>query len=171
MFALQPVEKPMWEKFRKESADSILRALGMSTPPVDPFAVASQLGAKLYVVPDAQWDGALEVKDVPHIYIKGKAHLNRQRFTCAHELGHLILHDLTVAWRDKFEKGKKPRVEKEADAFAAELLMPAWMMQAYVPFTSYEDLPKLFGVSKQSMSIRLSNLGLYARPRRQATKL
>ncbi|MFZ5848425.1 MAG: XRE family transcriptional regulator [Actinomycetota bacterium] len=41
---------------------------------------------------------------------------DRERFTLAHELGHLVMHDLPTSPDD---------AEREADAFAAEFLMPA----------------------------------------------
>jgi len=41
---------------------------------------------------------------------------DRERFTLAHELGHLVMHDLPSSPED---------AEREADQFAAEFLMPA----------------------------------------------
>jgi len=41
---------------------------------------------------------------------------DRERFTLAHELGHLVMHDLPTPPED---------AEREADAFASEFLMPA----------------------------------------------
>ncbi len=52
----------------------------------------------------------------PIMYLRADAPMDRRRFTMAHELGHLILH------RDGYEDGQ---AEKQADRFAAELLMPA----------------------------------------------
>ena len=54
-------------------------------------------------------------------------HEPRYRFTCAHELGHLLLHTkIRRAFRDadtaKFASNQP--VEKQADRFAAALLMP-----------------------------------------------
>ena len=50
----------------------------------------------------------------------------RFRFTCAHELGHLVLHGgLAVAFRETTdEPGRKDQHEVEADRFAAAFLMP-----------------------------------------------
>lgn len=52
----------------------------------------------------------------------------RLRFTCAHELGHFILHGkLLTAFRDTTAEPQQGRDlhEREADHFAAALLMPA----------------------------------------------
>lgn len=46
---------------------------------------------------------------------------NRRRLTMAHELGHLVMHDEVLAGDDD--------VEAEANAFAAEFLMPAHIMK------------------------------------------
>lgn len=51
----------------------------------------------------------------------------RYRFTCAHELAHLVLHaDLKADWQDgRLPHGPEAdRVEHEADRFASAMLMP-----------------------------------------------
>lgn len=50
----------------------------------------------------------------PLIFIRKSMPGDRLRFTLAHELGHLIMHDLP-----------HPKIESEADRFASEFLMPA----------------------------------------------
>ena len=54
----------------------------------------------------------------------------RYRFTCAHELGHFILHGhLNRAFRDTdVEPGNRSGCESEADRFAAAFLMPATLL-------------------------------------------
>jgi Zn-dependent peptidase ImmA (M78 family) len=53
-----------------------------------------------------------------------------QRFTAAHEIGHWVLHTDALLFRDKLLSGGeranqgRPVVEREADLFAAEFLMP-----------------------------------------------
>lgn len=47
------------------------------------------------------------------IYMNTRMPVDRQRFTLAHELGHLIMHTLPT-----------PHMEDEADRFASEFLMP-----------------------------------------------
>jgi Zn-dependent peptidase ImmA (M78 family) len=101
--------------------------------------------------------------------------LNRQRFTIAHELGHLILHgesDLHVD--EHFPIGLRSGMsamgvddkEIEANQFAAELLMPSGMITGDVELLLGTDvdkaickLAKKYGVSTEAMSIRLSTLG------------
>jgi Zn-dependent peptidase ImmA (M78 family) len=54
----------------------------------------------------------------------------RFRFTCAHELGHFVLHShLVRAFKDTaIEPGRRGHHEREADRFAAAFLMPAPMV-------------------------------------------
>ena len=58
-----------------------------------------------------------------------------RRFTGAHEIGHWILHPNFIYHRDRPLRGherlmpKRAREESEADAFAAELLMPSKHLQ------------------------------------------
>lgn len=92
--------------------------------------------------------------------------LTRKRFTCAHELAHYFLHhtgdELEFLDMRSTVKNKK---EREADTFAAELLMPADILRnehASLLFPTVEELAKRFGVSQQSMRIRLANLNLFA---------
>ncbi|WP_219814574.1 XRE family transcriptional regulator [Rathayibacter sp. AY1E2] len=80
----------------------------------------------------------------------------RHRFTVAHELGHLLMHaDHSVG---------DPTLEREADRFAAEFLMPTNVIRDELP-TRF-DLRKLallserWGVSVQALVYRSKELGL-----------
>ncbi len=104
-------------------------------------------------------------------------HPNRQRFTIAHELGHYLLHRTStsvfidgssVFFRDGTSSEGTRLQEIEANAFAAELLMPEALLREHIgeqPLDVFDDtalwrLADLFGVSVQALSIRLSKLGL-----------
>lgn len=69
-----------------------------------------------------------------------------QRFTAFHEVGHLLLHrdyqdrlhrDIPLSGEDR--STRRPRIEREADAFAGFFLMPRRMLQ--------ENLEARFGIS------------------------
>ena len=107
----------------------------------------------------------------------------RQRFTAAHELGHLVydivpnLNDTSKseAFIDKLHRdGTSSFKETRANKFAAQLLMPKELMKKQVDELiaehqkaglkitlefALERLSATFGVSKPSMKIRLENLG------------
>jgi predicted transcriptional regulator len=93
----------------------------------------------------------------------------RRRFTIAHEIGHFVLHAPaalgTVFCRvtDEPEPVAK-RIEREANRFAAELLMPEEGVRAEASRADCDAamLADLFQVSEIAMSWRLYNLGLVA---------
>jgi Zn-dependent peptidase ImmA (M78 family) len=102
----------------------------------------------------------------------------RQRFTIAHELGHLELHEgYGIHVDHKFpimrkRDGRSSQAvdfdEIEANGFAAELLMPAEMLERdlHDKDLDFEDdemirqLADRYHVSLQAMAIRLGNLRL-----------
>ena len=107
----------------------------------------------------------------------------RIRFTIAHEIGHYHLkHSRTgslfivqvsiTKYRNARSSAGTDWQEREANAFAAALLMPRHLVKreyarySFDPFDvnndDMEKMAKSFNVSKQAMAIRLSNLGYLA---------
>jgi Zn-dependent peptidase ImmA (M78 family) len=104
----------------------------------------------------------------------------RQRFTVAHELGHLLLHEgkiivdqavLRVHLRSHVSSMGTDLEEIEANTFAATLLMPEEIVFDYVVKlvegdgeitrgTLIAELARLFDVSAEAMGYRLINLGI-----------
>ena len=93
----------------------------------------------------------------------------RQRFTIAHELGHVMLRHL-VPEKPEFRDPSKnytlanfdPR-ERDANRFAATVLMPSEAVRAVIMQMDNADvdaLAKEFGVSKTAMSIKLKSMGI-----------
>ena len=79
----------------------------------------------------------------------------RQRFTIAHEIGHLLLGH-TCTSRDDGTYN-----EREANAFAAELLVPTSLLkQDYRDTTTLRNISSLYRVSDSTMWIRLTDLRL-----------
>jgi Zn-dependent peptidase ImmA (M78 family) len=93
-----------------------------------------------------------------------------RRFTLAHELGHWVCQCLEGTEAPVFcraeEVGLDPEVkalEREADAFAAELLMPEDEVRAAWGGDPDATAAR-FGVSGEAMRWRLSSLGLGEAP-------
>lgn len=104
----------------------------------------------------------------------------RQRFTIAHELGHMLLHgkqqDMfidrshAVVFRRAGKSDQSERREIEANGFAAEILMPRdflladWENEKNIDGFDAEaliaKLARRYQVSSQAMTIRLTVLGL-----------
>ncbi len=156
---------------------SLLQLADVEEPPVPVERIAQLRGARLkYVHHDSETSGLL-YKEINQIIIGiNAAHpKNRQRFTIAHELGHLELddkadvhvdRDFPVYRRDARSSQAIDPIEIEANAFAAELLMPAFMLERDLQDTiiDFEDdklvrsLADRYQVSAQAMTIRLLNL-------------
>ena len=144
--------------------------------PVDLHELAKDLGLK--VNPPSKLDddiaGMIECdSDESYtISINESQHLNRQKFTLAHEIAHFLLHrpligdglDDTKAYRST-DAGKYhnrlvgPREETEANKLAAVILMPSHLIDKYQEegITEASELAKKFQVSEQAMKIRLEN--------------
>src|ERR1035438_1210999 len=75
-------------------AEALLARLAVKSPPTPVEKIAKALGAEVRFAPfDNELSGMVYVKDgVPIIGVNSLHHPNRQRFTIAHELGHLELH-------------------------------------------------------------------------------
>jgi Zn-dependent peptidase ImmA (M78 family) len=164
----------------------VLEACGVSGPPVQVEEVARKLGAGLAFEnfgPDISGvlirDGQMVVIGVNSAHAK-----TRQRFTIAHEIGHLRLHQgrpmvvdraVRVDRRDGTASRGVDSEEIAANRFAAELLMPEEMVLAAIRQLSparersgsagiISHLAKKFDVSEQAMDYRLANLGLAMPP-------
>lgn len=87
----------------------------------------------------------------------------RNRFTIAHELGHVLLGHVNEGnprERDTTFGNYNP-VERAANIFAAELVMPEMKVkELFSGAGSVQQLSEIFGVSNAAMSYRLQNLGL-----------
>jgi len=96
----------------------------------------------------------------------------RQRFTLAHELGHILFRDSGKHVIEEQLFSTKSREESRADAFAASFLMPrkeiGEVVNAREVGEAFRDLVWSFRVSPDSMAWRLKNLGLINDAQRRA---
>lgn len=161
-----------------EKAEALVIELGVKSPPIDLINLLKELDIKL-VKKDLENEfagAALREGEEKIIVVSNKDSNERQRFTIAHELGHLILHSDSNLHVDKYFRNNKsshgtdPK-EMEANRFAAELLMPRiWLEEDLstlnVDLNEKEDeswinsLAKKYKVSKQALIVRLSSLNL-----------
>ena len=162
----------------ERSATKILDELGIEKAPVPVEEVARSLGADVvYRAFEGDVSGMVYRDRSEKLIGVNSSHApNRQRFTVAHEVGHLVLHKGTPVFVDSFEgrinwrDGASAKEESEANAFAAELLMPRAFVDREVeqamddqplsPTRLIGDMAKTFKVSQQSMKYRLENLGI-----------
>lgn len=154
----------------------------LSFPPVDVEAIVEAEGIEVIEEDlEDEVSGLLVSKSGNNIIlVNSDHHLNRQRFTIAHEFGHYLMHrdisniffdEALVFFRDQEASEGTKYQEIEANAFAAELLMPEYLLKQMVresPVDAFDDreesllskTAKKFQVSVQALTIRLTKLGL-----------
>lgn len=167
----------------QKSVANLLKQAVITKPPVPVERVARLRGAEIrYVAFEGDVSGMLARENGRVIIGVNVLHPNtRQRFTIAHELGHLELNHLELYGENEIRvdrnfkmmlrDGKSSQAtdiaEIEANAYAAELLMPTSMLMSERELRSgvdYEDdeliqsLANHYKVSTQAMTFRLANL-------------
>lgn len=163
-----------------EEARDVLKQNNVRSFPVAVEKIARSLGAEIRFQPmDDELSGMIFIKEgVPIIGVNALHHPNRQRFTIAHECGHLRLHknEITSAvhvdkqfkmlWRDSVSSTATDTMEIQANQFAAELLMPKELLENILDDIEFdidndaplEKLAKKIKVSKQALEYRIRNL-------------
>ena len=139
--------------------------------PVDPFDIAGRLGllvSRRPLEPDISGMLAKTPGRDPEVFINSSDSTNRQRFSCAHEIGHYSKRSTS---RDDDEWGyidrRGPAASRGTDPdeifanqFAAALLMPEACVRDLNGELGPAAMAVRFGVSLEAMRFRLENLGL-----------
>jgi Zn-dependent peptidase ImmA (M78 family) len=115
-----------------------------------------------------------------HVNTSEKGTEGRMSFTLAHEAGHVSIHDflsrttnIDALCRGSFTEGQEAvAIERQADKYAAYLLMPATAVNEKIEELGYKagttidlmalgkNLKNYFGVSSQALEKRLTDLGI-----------
>ncbi len=156
-------------KYAREMARKVLKDYGLKYIPTDLKKIFDALRFEYVELEDPEdVDGMIvKIEDKPSIVvINVEKPLTRQRFTLAHELGHLFLnhnkrdiYDAETAREqsDYFSQSKPPK-EIEADVFASELLIPFEQIKAHNDkINDIEWLSQTFQVSKAAMTVAIQN--------------
>lgn len=89
------------------------------------------------------------------IYINDGMPDREQRFVCAHEMGHMLLHRKTNAiFMDRHTFLNRNKFEIEANMFAMELLVSDDILEEYREYTT-EQLSRLLGYREELLRLRL----------------
>lgn len=160
-----------------EMVEELLTRFDVRRPPVPVDKIVKKLNLLLAPLPaDDEISGAIVRKDGHVVIAVNPAHhVNRQRFTIAHELGHYFLHEgleqhvdqnFRVSWRNADSSKAVNWTEIQANRFAAELLMPTKFVKSDLDSLDQIDkrtvalLSTKYVVSPEAMKIRLSQLGI-----------
>lgn len=163
----------------EERAESLLSKFGLFRIPIDVNKCADLLGIDVQAAElEYEISGVFIKRDnIPYIRYNSKDIPVRQRFTIAHEIGHFLLHATSnslfidkvgkVMYRNTQSSTGELLQEREANAFAAAMLMPRKLVQEVASNLSNEELENIvhslsvkFKVSEYAMGIRLSNMGM-----------
>lgn len=137
--------------------------------PVQTVPLARALGVNVYHVPS--WPDDLSGKIMRSaeyggtsgyaIFVNKNHHVNRRRFTTAHEIAHYILHPDFIGdgivddglYRSRLSNS----MEAQANKLAADILMPWHLLNRHIDAgnSNVDALAKIFQVSPSAMSIRL----------------
>jgi Zn-dependent peptidase ImmA (M78 family) len=168
--------KPLRARYNKitQMADRLLREHSIITPPVPVDKIAKNLGVKLRYGRLGEVSGLLvRTNESATIGVNVTQMRVRQRFTIAHELGHLLLHQGIWSHKDEgflvnFRSAKSSEAtnveEIEANFFAASILIPKQFLdqdnaiRALDSDTAVRDLARKYNVSRHAMSLRLANV-------------
>ena len=156
-------QKKVDYKMAENMAHKYILECGYSTPPVNPTAIAEDLGLKVFSSRfDEKNKGVSGFYDFHEnaIFVNQDEAMTRQIFTVAHELGHYLMHQEYVKSQDYKVLFRTPDFyndpyESEADAFAAHLLVPESMLRKYYDIATISELSRLFGVSELVINKRV----------------
>lgn len=121
----------------------------------DPFAIARLLNILLIYCPLVGLNGFYQYHKRNHIiYLSEDLDEHLTRFVLAHELGHMQMHhSMNTVFMDTNTYNPHSRFERQANAFAVELLLPDELLQEYPDCTIYQ-LANSVGIPMQFAELK-----------------
>jgi len=156
---------PDYSRVKKEAL-AVLNAYGVDKPPVPIYKIVEDRGLDVKFVKFSTFGdrvaGFTRFEDAT-IYVNADDPMNRQTWTIAHEFGHWILHRhlfeqdpdrYSVLMRRPIGRNDDP-IEKEANAFARQILVPEKLLKQVKGKADTFTLAKMFLVSPEAMGLAL----------------
>jgi len=161
----------------RQLVDRLIEQRGSDKPPLLPEELASLLGIKKIMKAEIGEASAvlLRLHDGQVIKLNQNHNKNRQNFSCAHEMGHILFDKLDlqqciadIEFRGTFDPQGQALAysrakERLCDIAATELLMPEAIFRKYllgfgVSINSIMLLSNVFKVSIPTVAIRISEV-------------
>jgi Zn-dependent peptidase ImmA (M78 family) len=163
MMGIATLDRPRWDYARRRANELTTE---YSFPPIPVVDIAEKTGVSVafsdFGKHSATVAGFCDF-GAKLIMVNDNDSFGRKRFTIAHELGHWVLHreyflkePSEYAVFPRFQSGMTNAFEKEANIFAAELLVPPRLLEP-VKGATITQLAEIFGVSREMMEHRLKN--------------
>lgn len=127
----------------KRIAEKLMRKYDTNNP----FKLADELGIIVkYDDLGNTWGYFITYKRIKIIHINKNIEEWLQRYTCAHELGHSILHKgVPTPFLKKHTLFSIEKIERQANTFAVELLMPDEIISKYDGYTIH-NIADIIGI-------------------------
>ncbi len=127
----------------------------------DPFKIADMLNISIFYEElgtiNGYYNKPLRMKQ---IHINDALSENMKKFTCAHELGHALLHpDVSTPFLRSQTLLSVNKMEIEANTFAAKLLIPDDIIRENRDLTT-QQLSRLLGYEQALIELRLKSYTL-----------
>jgi Zn-dependent peptidase ImmA (M78 family) len=166
-----------------KNCDPIAQAINLKKTKgrIDVIELANNLGIKVFSTNDINYPSIIafdpELKEY-EIYVNSNEPRERQRFSIAHEIAHFWKHQEKII---QFGAVGRQNVcslsaaeEKDADNYAAEILMPRVLIEEYlennnitqedkIGDNTVRQLAKEYEVSIPVSAIKLRDMGYYVR--------
>ncbi len=147
-------------KISRNLAWEILIHEQISALPFSVSAICKHMGIRvMYYVPEDDNSGFSTIVDgKPVIFVSQTEGVERQRFTAAHELGHILLgHVGKYQLVNREPSSSDNPIEQAANVFASRLLAPACVLWG-CGVTAAEEIAALCHISKQAAEYRMQRM-------------
>jgi len=151
-----------YRKYRKsrDLAWSVIIGEGIRELPVDIVKLCVDMGIRVqhFSGPDGNDGYSTIFLGQPRIFVRRECLPARQRFTIAHELGHILLgHVGKYQLVSREPSGTDNPIEHDANVFASRLLAPACVLWA-LDARSAEQIAELCQISNQAAVFRANRM-------------
>ncbi len=144
----------------------------VSSLPVSLLSICTEIGISIIENKDIhelrQGESGVSIKQENrwYIIIEDTEIPQRQRFTIAHELGHILIgHEMKNGYHTRSNNLSKPADETEADMFAARLLAPGCVLWGVNAHTA-EQISAICGISHAAAAIRAERMKVLRKRRK-----
>lgn len=122
----------------------------------NPFDIAAYLDIKVICEPLGSINGYYNLeRRIKQIHLNDNLSPAMQMFTCAHELGHAVLHPrVSTPFLRRSTLFSVDKLEREANKFAVELLIPDNILTEYADLT-LDQLANMYGYDRRLIELRL----------------
>lgn len=135
---------------------------------VNIVGVAKAIQLKVYAASLLDGISGMLKRHEREIYLEESEPHKRRRFTCAHEIGHFILHNTEAHDVMLLRSKTTDEIEKQANTMAAEILMPRYFVKRFLEENNnLQDeelesaLAERFLVSDIAARYRITNIRQY----------